>query len=41
LAGVAVVGSGNGINKGEIDGFRDLTKKMVLRDEAVEGELIV
>ena len=36
LAGVAVVGSGEGINEGEIDGFRDLLKKMILRDETVE-----
>jgi len=30
------IGSGKGINEGEIDGFRDLTKKMILRDEAAE-----
>jgi len=41
LAGIAVVGSGKGINEGEIDGFRDLTQKMILRNKAVERELIV
>jgi hypothetical protein len=41
LASAATIGSGEGINEGEIDGFRDLTKKMIWRDETVEGELTV
>jgi hypothetical protein len=41
LAGVAIVGSGKGINEGEIDGSGDLPEEMIVRDEAVEGEFVV
>jgi len=36
LAGAAVIGSGQCINEGEIDGFMYLAKKMILRDKVVK-----
>jgi len=33
---MAIVGSSQGINGGEIDGCRDLPEKMILRDKTVK-----
>jgi hypothetical protein len=38
---MAVVSPGKWINEREISCFGDLPEKMVFRDQAVEGELIV
>jgi hypothetical protein len=38
---MAVVGSSKAINEGEIDGFRDLPEKMILRYEAVKRQFVV
>jgi hypothetical protein len=38
---MAIVSPGKWINEGEISRFGDLPEKMVFRNQAVEGELIV
>jgi hypothetical protein len=41
LTGVTVVGSGKGINEGEVDEFSNVAEEMALRHEMIQGELIV